>query len=143
MGKVKFKTLESGCIIPINRKLNYDGYYRVPSPTKILKNGKKARVMYHRLLWEQKHGSIPSEYSLHHTCHNRACCNLDHLILLPKTEHAKLHNSERYGDRKREAKEYWLQHKCTGTYLASLFGVSFGIGCRWIREWKQEEHESA
>lgn len=38
--------------------------------------------------------------------------------------------------RKDEAKNYWMQTKCTGSYLASLFCVSFSTACKWIREWK-------
>ena len=138
MDVVKFETLSSGCIIPANRKLNYDGYYRVPHPTRLLKNGKKCRVMYHRLLWEQKYGEVPKGYSLHHICHNRACCNLKHLVLMSKSEHAKIHNTERYGDRKEKAKQYWLVERCTGVALANIFGVSWSNACRWIRQWKTE-----
>lgn len=44
----------------------------------------------------------------------------------------------RYLKRKEEAKEYWMKTHCTGTYLASKFGVSFSSSCRWIREGKKE-----
>lgn len=135
----KFEVTETGCIVPLQRKLNRDGYYRVPHPTKLLRNGKKARVMYHRLLWEQENGAIPEGYSIHHICRNRACCNINHLVLMTKAEHAKLHNHERYSYHKEHAKDYWLEHqKVTGTALAEKFGVSFSIGCRWIREWKAQ-----
>lgn len=137
--KPLFEVTETGCIVPFQRKLNWDGYYRVPSPTRTLKNGKKARVMFHRLVWELEYGAIPKGYSLHHTCRNRACCNIEHLVLLSKSEHAKLHNHERYAFRKEKAKDYWLEHpKVTGTALGEMFGVSFSIGCRWIREWKAQ-----
>lgn len=35
---------------------------------------------------------------------------------------------------------YWLSVKgdITGTKLGAMFGVSFGIGCRWIRKFKKE-----
>lgn len=45
-------------------------------------------------------------------------------------------NKLRYKARKDEAKNYWMQTKCTGSYLASLFCVSFSTACKWIREWK-------
>lgn len=132
------KDLDTGCIVPINRKLNKDGYYRVPHPTRLLKNGKKCRVMFHRLLWEQTNGQIPEGYSIHHKCHNRACCNIEHLELISISEHAKHHDSERYRERITKAKEYWLQNHVTGTTLASLFGVSVSHACRWVRKWKVE-----
>jgi hypothetical protein len=28
---------------------------------------------------------------VHHTCHNRLCCNVDHMQLLTVKEHAALH----------------------------------------------------
>lgn len=130
--------LPNGCIVPTSHKLNFDGYYRVPHPTKYLRNGRKARIMYHRLLWEEAYGmEVPKGYSLHHICHNRACCNLDHLVCLSNSEHAKLHNKERYSSRKEYAHAYWLEHpEITGTALGEMFNVSFSNGCRWIREWK-------
>ena len=155
-GVIFEKDLDTGCIVPINRKLNKDGYYRVPHPTRLLKNGKKCRVMFHRLLWEQMNGKIPEGYSIHHKCHNRACCNIEHLELISISEHAKHHDSERYRDgqdnvtiqfcktisgyreRITKAKEYWLQNHVTGTALASLFGVSVSHACRWVRKWKVE-----
>ena len=135
---VKFETTDKGCIVPTNRKLSYDGYYKVNHPTKRRACGRKCCIAYHRLLWELKYGEVPEGYALHHKCHNRACCNTDHLVLMTITDHSKLHNDERYGDRKERAKKYWLQNRCTGTSLSRLFGVSDSMGCRWVRGWKKE-----
>lgn len=133
--KPLFEVTETGCIVPLQRKLHWDGYYVVTRR----KNGKKIHIMFHRLVWELEYGEIPKGYSLHHTCHNRACCNINHLILLSNSEHARLHNHERYGFRKEQAEAYWLAHpEVTGTALGKQFGVSFSIGCRWIREWKAQ-----
>ena len=139
MEKIGIKLTEKGCIIPIGHKLNEDGYCRVPDHRRKLKNGKYARVFLHRLVWEEKNGLVPKGYALHHTCHNRACFNTDHLVLMTRKEHATLHNEQRYNDRILLAKEYWRKFKPTGTILASLFSVSVGTGCKWIRKWKTEE----
>lgn len=129
------KKLDNGCIIPISHKLNKDGYFRYTIPNKDGK-GRGVKVMYHRYVWENEHGLIPRDYEIDHICKNRACCNIEHLQMLKGTEHTIKDNKLRYKARKDEAKNYWMQTKCTGSYLASLFCVSFSTACKWIREWK-------
>lgn len=129
------RKLDNGCIVPISHKLNKDGYFRYTIPNKDGK-GRGVKVMYHRYVWENKHGSIPRGYEIDHICKNRACCNIEHLQMLKGTEHTIKDNKLRYKARKDEAKNYWMRTKCTGSYLASLFCVSFSTACKWIREWK-------
>lgn len=129
------KKLDNGCIIPISHKLNKDGYFRYTIPNKDGK-GRGLKVMYHRYVWEKEHGAIPLDYEIDHICKNRACCNIEHLQMLKGTEHTIKDNKLRYKARKDKAKDYWIQTKCTGSYLASLFCVSFSTACKWIREWK-------
>lgn len=129
------RKLDNGCIVPISHKLNKDGYFRYTIPNKDGK-GRGVKVMYHRYVWENEHGSIPRDYEIDHICKNRACCNIEHLQMLKGTEHTIKDNKLRYKARKDEAKNYWMQTKCTGSYLASLFCVSFSTACKWIREWK-------
>ena len=117
-----------GCLIPVSHKLNPDGYFR--------KNINGKLQMVHRWLFEQKHGPVPEGFSVHHTCGCRACCNVDHLELISKKEHAGVHNRERYAGRRRLARIYWERTNCTGTRLAEVFDTSFGSACRWIRDWK-------
>ena len=93
--------------------------------------------MYHRLKWEEAHGSIPDGYEVNHRCLNRACSNLEHLELLDGTEHASLTNRMRYLPRKERAYEYWNLHRPSGTELAKLFETTISTTCRWIREWKK------
>ena len=131
------KQLENGCIIPTSHKLNADGYFRYRIPNEDGK-GRGHLVMYHRYVWEQAYGKIPEGYEIDHICKNRACCNLEHLQMLDGSEHARKDDRLRYKKRKEEAKEYWMQTHCTGTYLASMFCVTFSSACRWIREWKEE-----
>jgi hypothetical protein len=92
--------------------------------------------MYHRYVWEEHNGEVSEGYSIHHICHNRACCNIEHLELISKSAHAVEHNKTRYADRQQKAKEYWLSHTgVTGTALAALFKVSVSVACKWIRKW--------
>lgn len=129
------KRLENGCIIPTSHKLNADGYFRYRLPNWVGK-GRAPLVMYHRYVWEKAHGAIPEGYEIDHICKNRACCNIEHLQMLEGSQHARKDNHLRYKKRKEKAKEYWSKTHCSGTYLASLVGVSFSSACRWIREWK-------
>lgn len=127
--------LENGCIVSTSHKLDKDGYLKLPDE-RYKGKGTKPKMMAHRLMYEECVGEIPEGYSVHHTCHNRACVNINHLELIKKSDHVALHNSTRYADRRKKAKEYWERTKCSGAYLAEKFGVSFSIGCRWIRKWK-------
>lgn len=133
-----FVTNANGCIVPTVHKLNQDGYYRARDPRWTGK-GRKPLIMYHRLVWELANGAVPEGYELHHTCHCRCCCNLDHLQLIKISEHKAEHNSTRYLGRKMQAKAYWEAHGCTGIRLGEIYGVSFSSACRWIREWKRRD----
>lgn len=127
---LKLEYLDNGCLIPVNRKLNEDGYFAVT------KDGK--RIQYHKLLYQERYGELPKGYALHHLCGNRACCNLEHLIVLSNADHARLHNWTKYGGRKQIAKVYWLKHRCTAMTLGYLYDVSWSMAARWIRQWKTE-----
>lgn len=131
-----FTTTKDGCIVSTSHRLNQDGYLRVRDPS-YKGSGRAPLVMYHRYVWEYLKGSIPEGKEIHHKCHNRACCNIDHLELIDIVEHKCEHNHTRYKNRKDEAYAYWLDNQdISGTDLGELFGVSFSTGCKWIREWK-------
>ena len=135
MKNLILKAIDSECIINVSHKLNKDGYFR-----KCI-NGKNE--MYHRHVWERVNGTIPEGYEIDHKCKNRACCNIEHLQLLSSSEHRTKDNTGRNSQRKLSAKVAWYQDKnISGTRLAEIFGVSFGIGCRWIREWKEDLNEN-
>lgn len=136
--KLEFEHLPNGCIVPKNVKLNKDGYYHVHYKRRREKPQQHS-FLFHKYVWQKEHGLVPEGYCLHHICHNRACCNPNHLQLLSKSEHAALHNRTRYAARLQEAKEYWLRNKeVSGVELADLFSVAFGTACGWIRKWKKE-----
>lgn len=69
-----------------------------------------SNVPAHRWMWEQVRGPIPEGYDLHHTCHNRSCVNVMHLVPMTHAAHMKLHRDERetcgHGHRWAEGNEY-------------------------------------
>lgn len=125
-----FVTLPTECFVPVSHKLNKDGYFRYRF------GGKQGfSMMFHRAVWEHRNGAIRDGHEINHLCNNRSCCNVDHLECITRTEHLVKTNQSRYQARHLAAKSHWEKTNCTGTELAELFGVSYSIGCRWIREW--------
>lgn len=130
MIEIVTETNDQGCHLVISHQLNQDGYFR--------KCVGGVLTMYHRHIYETEVGAIPHEHEVDHMCRNRNCINPDHLQTLTREAHLIKTNTERYAERQEAAKLDWKTHDITGTDLAELFGVSFSIGCRWIRQWKQE-----
>jgi hypothetical protein len=44
--------------------------------------------LIHRVVWEHVNGTIPKGLTVDHICHNRRCCNPDHLRLLTNLDNA-------------------------------------------------------
>ena len=139
MLKVIWGTTPTGCVVPTNRKLNADGYYRVQFGSS--RKGSTA-VMYHRHVWLSAGRVIPDGYEIDHMCRNRACQNIDHLQCLTRTDHLVKTNKERYSVRYETARTFWTVHNCTGTELGLAFEVSTSTACGWIRGWKMEGVET-
>lgn len=72
--------LEGSCHIFRGRKTD-NGYG-------ITKVG-KLNVLVHRYLWERWIGLIPEEREIDHQCRNRACCNLDHLRVVTRSQNVR------------------------------------------------------
>lgn len=53
-------------------------------------NGKSAATGAHRVAYETAKGAIPDNLTVHHTCHNRPCCNPAHLVLLTREENSAI-----------------------------------------------------
>lgn len=86
-----FRQLPTGCWVCVSHQANADGYFRY-------RLGGRAGVilMFHRLMWEHHYGPIPEGHEINHICHNRGCCNIDHLECIDGTEHTRLSNQERW-----------------------------------------------
>lgn len=121
-----FETTPDGCMVPTNKKLNADGYYRKRWANEI--------EMFHRFIWRARKGPIPDGYEINHLCGNRACQNVDHLECIPGEDHAIKTNRERYAHINAEAKRIWQDTGCTPTKLAKNYGwKAYG----WVRKWKE------
>lgn len=56
-----------------------------------------AKVLYtHRWVWQQTRGEIPAGFEVDHQCHNRRCCNPEHLRLLSSADNKREANARRY-----------------------------------------------
>jgi hypothetical protein len=131
MGKhsaIIFETTPTGCMVPTNKKLNADGYYR-------RRWADNTMEMFHRFIWRARKGEIPEGYEINHLCSNRACQNVDHMECIPGKDHAIKTNQERYAPIKEAAKRYWLEHRCTATELSQMFKRTTAF--EWVREWKR------
>lgn len=49
-------------------------------------------VVATRVAWELRYGESPGDLHLHHTCSVKICVNPDHLTLVTRSEHGKLHH---------------------------------------------------
>lgn len=125
--EIETKVLENGCIEVMNHATNEEGY-----PVKYYK-GKVRRIS--RIVYEQHKGEIPDGMCVRHTCDNRKCINVEHLILgnhndnmadkkghvhiLPKK---KLTAEDRHEIRQslRPKKELCLQYGVTRQYVYKL-----------------------
>ena len=68
---------QDGCILWTGTKAD-NGYGR------IFVNKKQVRV--HRYVWEKSNGPIPNNMFIDHICHNKSCCNIDHLRLATREQ---------------------------------------------------------
>jgi HNH endonuclease len=124
---IQFVELDTGCYVPLNFKLNSDGYFRKRwSSTEI--------EMFHRFIFKARGGEIPDGYEINHICRNRACQNITHFECIPGSEHAIKTNKQRYRHEKLAAMEKWLATGCKPSELFKEYGWrAYG----WVREWNK------
>lgn len=124
---IKFIEFDGGCQVPLNMRMNKDGYFR--------KRWHPDIEMFHRFIWRARKGEIPEGYEINHLCQNRACQNVEHMECIDGTEHAVKTNVGRYTHIHEEARKVWESTKCKATDLAKIYGWSaYG----WVRQWKAE-----
>lgn len=75
---------ETGCLIYKGSRTR-----RIDRHPRVRFNGRK--VQLHRVIYEEKYGPIPNGKEVHHTCENKSCINIEHLVALTKDEHRKIH----------------------------------------------------
>ena len=61
------------CLVCISHKPLDTGYFMICVSGKYMK--------MHRFIYMRKHGSIPKGKVIRHSCDNRACINIDHLLI--------------------------------------------------------------
>lgn len=83
------------CIVCTSHIPNHDGYIRLYAG----KNQKPRCQLAHRMVWKKNYGDIPEGYEVDHKCKNRACCNVEHLQILSRSEHKTQDNQMRYKQR--------------------------------------------
>ena len=45
----------------------------------------------HRFAYERRFGAIPEGETIHHECENKLCVNVEHMRVLPRGEHTRMH----------------------------------------------------
>lgn len=48
-------------------------------------------IAAHRTVWWAKRGPVPSGHELHHECQVRTCVNVEHLTVMTRAEHIRIH----------------------------------------------------
>jgi len=79
------------CVEPSHLPTNEAGYHIVALGDK---HYYRAHVAAYRLL----KGDYPRHHILHHTCGNKRCINIEHLVPMSREEHPKAHLSDRCGN---------------------------------------------
>ncbi len=83
---------EVGECLEFRTPLDKDGYGIIHI------RGVKWRV--HRLIWTHYNGDVTG-LDVHHTCYNRACANLEHLMAFTHKEHIAQHMRDKKAQKRR------------------------------------------
>jgi hypothetical protein len=140
---ITFTVNERGCHICTSHSPHSDGY---PA---LWKDGRYQHA--HRVLYEEKHGRLPKEILVRHTCDTPRCINDDHLIPGTVKDNAvdrkeRGRNNTPHGETRSDAKltaeqvKYIFTHSLSSQReLAELLGVNQSVisRIRGGRAWKR------
>lgn len=73
----------------------------------------------HRYAWTRVHGPIPDGMQVDHTCHNRLCCNVDHLRLASNKQNQEHRSGPQRNNRSSGIRGVTL-HKPTGKWVVQV-----------------------
>jgi len=107
---------DNGCFVCNSHVKGNRGY------CKFKRDGKYQQI--HRYIYELKHGKLGSDMSVHHTCENKMCINIEHLVAIPILEHHSLHSSRGWKLTDEDRKEIWECKSLTCRQLGLLYGVT-------------------
>ena len=60
------------------------------------------RGYVHRVAWEEVHGKIPPKMIIHHECGNPRCTNVEHLRMMSRSAHSRLHYRLRRAEKRQK-----------------------------------------
>ncbi len=117
----------AGCWIWTGR-INRTGYGRFHAGSRMLRA--------HRFAYDQLIGGLDLERVLHHLCHNKLCCNPDHMALVHPSQHKKLHPTKR----RRSQNVCFNGHDMTVTgFFTAATGQRFCKVCSRRRAWARNQ----
>ena len=131
---LRFARLDNECIVCVSHARRSDGYFRKEWRV----DGLKVVEYFHVFIWKAHNGDIPDGHEIDHICHNRACCNPNHLQSLPVIVNRAKKNVSHNILNHDEAREYWIQSKPSIKELSEKFTVSRMTSTRWINRWTLE-----
>ena len=131
----RFETLPSGCTVPVSHKLDRDGYLlkRVP--------GTHRNEGFHRTAFRTFHNldEIPAGFEIDHLCGERSCFNVNHLQMIPISQHRTATHQETNSFRKAAAHLAWRWTRMSNVELGRTFRLSVGRANTWIQEWELQK----
>lgn len=98
------------------------------------------RYYVHRLAWILSFGEIPDNYQVHHKCHNKICCNIDHLELLEISEHAKIDNANAKKTHCKNGHEFTLENTYIFRQNRSCKTYRKDSQKKYIKKWLHEQN---
>ncbi len=130
---MRFVTLDNGCMVCISHKPRHCGYLQKGWVI----NGKLVLEQFHRFIYKARVGPIPEGFDIDHLCHNRLCCNPEHLECLSKDEHRRRPKYTSKWGKSTQARLVWDQGGITRKELATLFGVPYTTARSWVQKWSK------